>query len=309
MPRYHAPVERLPLCLNGTQPAAPLAPIDATIDDESIHVAFYDTRRRPNVYGMRRAAALINNSRVRFHALLSYPVPIDGMRTTKLFLSPPASCIHRNLCRLAHGPGPQYLYKPLLHWVFSQDVKQIIVLDTDVVLVRDISELWAQFKFFGSAVLGIANEQSNLYRDGAIGKNGGVQLLDLAKMRVSQRYADALDYYASGARYIGYLGDQTLYSYMAGNHSDLLYNLPCEWNRQLSMHFGFRNATVHACLQPCGIMHANYLSLKCVAELMQKDPSCKNWRSIYTGQSTCPKSKRSEFRKAATRFFSDCCRV
>ncbi|KAL1529306.1 hypothetical protein AB1Y20_000260 [Prymnesium parvum] len=268
---------------------------------------------------MRRAAAVFNSSRIQFHALLSFPQPIEGMRVTPLRLPAPARCIHANLCRLAHGPGPQYLYKPLLHWVFPRDVKQVIVLDTDVVVVRDIAELWAQFRHFGTAVLGVANEQSNLYHGTSIGKNGGVQLLDLEKMRNSQRYAEALDYYASGPRYIGYLGDQTLYSFMAVSHSDLLFQLPCEWNRQLSMQFGFRNATVHACPRRCGLLHANFGILKCVATVMQSDPSCETWSRLRTGVSfsgamppqiaSCPASRKGEFRRAATRFFSDCCRA
>jgi len=324
MPKGHGrpPVALLPLCLNGTQPLAPPAPPGAAVgDDGLIHVAFYDTRRRPNEKGMRRASALFNSSRVRFHALLTYPRQIEGFRVTPLTMPPSASCIHRNLCRLSHGPGPQYLYKPLLHWVFPQDVQRVIVLDTDVVVLRDIGELWAEFDRFGTAMVGIANEQSNLYHNHAIGKNGGVQLLDLAKMRASQRYADALDLYASGSdrRYIGYLGDQTLYSFMAWSHADLLYQLPCEWNRQLSMQFGFRNASVHSCPRRCGLLHANFGVLKCVANVMQSDPSCETWKQLRTGVTAngappppavaaCPGSRRGEFRRAATRFFSDCCR-
>ena len=129
---------------------------------------------------MIRAAALVNSSRVRFHALLSYPRPVPGMRVAPLAVQGPAACLYRNLCRQAHGPGRQYLYKPLLHWVLAADVRRVIVLDTDVVVLRDISELWAEFGRFGDAMIGVANEQSNLYSGDAIGKNGGVQLLDLA---------------------------------------------------------------------------------------------------------------------------------
>ena len=41
--------------------------------------------------------------------------------------------------------------------------------------------------------------------------------MDLEGMRASRRYTEALDSYASGhaGRWIGSLGDQTLYSYMA----------------------------------------------------------------------------------------------
>ena len=47
-------------------------------------------------------------------------------------------------------------------------------------------------------MLGVGNEQSNLYKGNWTGKNGGVQLLDLAAMRASRRYTEALDSYASG---------------------------------------------------------------------------------------------------------------
>jgi hypothetical protein len=251
----------LPLCLNGTMPKVPPPALDADGSD-LIHVAFYDTRRKPNEKGMLKAAALFNSSRVRFHALLSYPQAIRGMRVHSLHLPPRARCIHRNLVRLSHGPGPQYLYKPLLHWVLPQDVERLIVLDTDVVMIRGIEELWAEFDHFGGAMLGVAKEQSNLYRcvswvqtggmwaghchawrpsvthrslpahrRGAIGANGGVQLLHLGRMRSSVRYAVGLDHYAAGldGRWIGYLGDQTLYSFMGSSHPDLFYQLVRAW--------------------------------------------------------------------------------
>ena len=82
--------------------------------------------------------------------------------------------------RLSHGPGPQYLYKPLLHHVMPADVDRLILLDTDVVVVRDIRDLHAEFDF-GTAVLGVSNEQSNLYGKNGEGKNGGVQLLHFAQ--------------------------------------------------------------------------------------------------------------------------------
>uniref|UniRef100_A0A7S0PZA7 Hexosyltransferase n=1 Tax=Coccolithus braarudii TaxID=221442 RepID=A0A7S0PZA7_9EUKA len=322
---------------NGTQLISPPALHGLSFSDNGnlmYDVAFYDTRSNPNEKGMRRAAALFNSSRVRFHALLSYPREIQGMHVTVLSLPDPARCIYRNLCRLSHGPGPKYLYKPLLHWVFSQDVKRIIVLDTDVVVIRPISELWAQFDHFGDAMIGIAYEQSRLYVDQHgknYGTNGGVQLLDLEKMRASKRYAEALDWLASGIGqsqhgnangryYIGYLGDQTLYSYLAKSHPDLLYRLPCEWNRQLSMHFSTRNASVHACPQPCGVLHANFGPLKCVAGIMQSNPSCETWKQLRTGVALnngalpmkfakCPGSREREFRSFSERFFSDCCRA
>ena len=146
------------LCLrNLTEDAAPSALDYTAAWDSMIHVAFYDTRTRPRLYDMRMAAAVFNTSSVFFHVLLAHPRPVPGMRVTDISSLPPlASCLHRNLkrsvvlavaaalaptlvltltltltltlnllltlTRLAHGPGPQYLMKPLLHWALPRQV-------------------------------------------------------------------------------------------------------------------------------------------------------------------------------------------
>ena len=246
-PHYKGPPPLRPSCLNHTE-GLTSAPDYTPAWDSKIHVAFYDTRRKPRIYDMRMAAALFNTTQVMFHVLLARPPqqPVPGMRVTDISRLPPlAGCLHRNLKRLAHGPGPQYLMKPLLHWVLPREVKRVILLDTDVVVLHGIAPLWAlvrvrtalprpappappspcpaplsrdtrllsfhllssparlgrtaQFaRFGGDAVLGVGNEQSNLYKKNMTGKNGGVQLLSLAKMRSSRSYTEALDSYASG---------------------------------------------------------------------------------------------------------------
>ena len=42
-------------------------------------------------------------------------------------------------------------------------------------------------------------------------------------------------------KYIGYLGDQTLYTLAYASAPRLFYKVGCEWNRQLNMQFGFSN--------------------------------------------------------------------
>lgn len=289
-------------------------------DDGRIHVAFFDTRPRPSADSMLRAAKLFNASNVQIHALLRSPMEIKGMRVHALTMPTHAECIYKGLARLAHGPGPHYLYKPLLHWIMPPDVRKLILVDHDTVLVRPVAELWAEFQRFGGALIGVGNEQSLLYQKKSnwelVGKNGGVQLLDLAAMRASSDYSEAIDRVASGeaGRYIGYLGDQTLYTFMAASHPRFFYNLPCQWNRQLSLHFGFKNASVHRCEERCGLVHANYAPLKCVANLMQQDPSCASWKRLQDEALTsksCPRnlqpSARRMFMSSVRVFFSDCC--
>ena len=72
------------------------------------------------------AAGVFNTSSVLLHVLLSHPRPVPGMRVTDVSKLPPlAACLHRNLRQLAHGPGPQYLMKPLLHWALPRQVRRL----------------------------------------------------------------------------------------------------------------------------------------------------------------------------------------
>ena len=191
--RYSGPPPILPSCLNGTLPP----PSEGVADDGLIHVAFFDTRPRPDTGAMLAAAKQIRKAggaeAVRFHVLLHarFQLEVPGMTRTPLTLPPSAQCLFRGLQRLAHGPGPAYLYKPLLHFLLPS-VRQLILLDTDTVVLRPIAELWRHFSHFGGAVLGVANEQTNMYQRASgwteIGKNGGVQLLHLHAMRTSTEY-------------------------------------------------------------------------------------------------------------------------
>jgi len=202
--------------------------------------------------------------------------------------------------------------KPLLHFVLPPSVRRVLVLDTDVVMIRPLAELWGQFARFGpEAVLGLVAEQSSLYSGNAIGKNGGVQLLHLERMRRSPAYAAALDHYATGrgGAWLGYLGDQTLYSFMAYSHGALFHSLGCEWNRQLSVHFGLEAQRQHACAAPCGLLHANSPDLKCIGTAMQlANGSCVEWRRLQRN-SSCVRNRGvgAKFRTAAATYFASCC--
>jgi len=287
-------------------------------EDGLIHVAFYDTRapQRRNWMGVLRAAAMLDGPGVRLHALLASPLPPSvpaHIRVAALELrSPGARCLHANLVRLSHGPGRTYLLKPLLHFVLPPSVRRVLVLDTDVVMIRPLAELWGQFARFGpEAVLGLVAEQSSLYSGNAIGKNGGVQLLHLERMRRSPAYAAALDHYATGrgGAWLGYLGDQTLYSFMAYSHGALFHSLGCEWNRQLSVHFGLEAQRQHACAAPCGLLHANSPDLKCIGTAMQlANGSCVEWRRLQRN-SSCVRNRGvgAKFRTAAATYFASCC--
>ena len=119
---------------------------DTSTWDRLIHVAFYDTRKNPAIGTMRAAAKLFNSSGIFFHVILGNPQPVPGMRVTAMSMTQPIiKCLHRNLKQLSHGPGPAYLLKPLLAWIMPTAVRRVILLDTDVVVLRGLAPLWADF--------------------------------------------------------------------------------------------------------------------------------------------------------------------
>ena len=223
---------------------------------------------------------------------------------------------YKRLASSATGPGPIYLYKPLLHLVLPRWLEKVIVLDTDIFLFSDIAQLWAAFARFGpSELIGVAEEQAPAtlaraltpalirapaptqtpcpeeqapsYQEvralGGFGVNGGVQLLALDKMRASASYAARMASYASRGHAglpmkpggIGWLGDQTLYSWMSANGSKggraVFHMLPCGWNRQIGTHMaawpGFWAR--HACASRCHLLHGNYMNHKGLMESLK----------------------------------------
>lgn len=249
-------------------------------------------------------------SRVRFHLLVDRPVEKlrrqmmtapqwRGVPKSKVLLhsindiSSKARMLYRRLSSTATGPGGIYLYKPLMHMVLPSWLERVIVLDTDLFLFSDIRGLWSEFDRFGpNELLGVAAEQCPSYQEvqalGGLGVNGGVQLLALGKMRESAHYASLIDRYARGFRGresppmkpggIGWLGDQTLYSWMTVNGTgarQVFHILPCGWNRQIGTHMagwkGFWRS--HRCADRCHLLHGNYVGHKRLMETLKQDPT------------------------------------
>ena len=70
------------------------------------------------------------------------------------------------------------------------------------------------------------------------GFNSGVLLMDLDRMRKSERYntlldSDIVEKLTQKYSYKGHLGDQDFYTLVSLENEDLFYVLPCTWNRQL----------------------------------------------------------------------------
>ena len=122
-------------------------------------------------------------STVRFHLLVDKSPAVlrremkaraawRGVPTERVYLhatyeiSASTRMLYKRLSRTATGPGPIYLYKPLLHLVLPQWLSRVIVLDTDLFLFEDVAGLWAQFDAFAPGeLLGVATEQCPSYQE------------------------------------------------------------------------------------------------------------------------------------------------
>ena len=84
---------------------------------------------------------------------------------------------------------------------------------------------------------------------------------------------------------IGWLGDQTLYSWMSVNGTgarEVFHLLPCGWNRQIGTHMaGWKGFWVaHACQGPCHLLHGNYAAHKRFMESLKQDPTGDSCRAV-----------------------------
>mmetsp|Transcript_10821 Transcript_10821/g.20987 ORF Transcript_10821/g.20987 Transcript_10821/m.20987 type:complete len:323 (-) Transcript_10821:378-1346(-) len=220
-----------------------------------------------------------------------------------------------------------FMLKPFMAWILPSNIPRVIMLDMDVAFLRPPHQLWAKFEFFDDALVGLAREQSDLYTwatNLAHAYNGGVQLLDLARMRGPEeaRYISALTAacrtheeiarqygkrrnctkFAPTSVRFGMLGDQSLYTYMAYKEQSLFFNIGCEWNRQLgswlssspsSKRGWLERPDLHACpTERCAALHANGAGLKCAAALLRTNSSCANWKDFVrrTGEKALVKT-------------------
>lgn len=285
------------------------------------HVAFFDSRVVPDLGAMQRVARMANATSpphsVQFHAIVSARSAWDaqrnlpGVRVHALHLSAAASCLYKYLSASSHGPGPQYLQKVILPWILPASVRRVLVLDTDVVVLGNVWELWRSFGHFRGAVVGLVNEQNDLYAP-MVGRNGGLQLLDLERMRTSRAYLHVLDTFNVHGHKIGYLGDQTFYTVLGHIRPLLVHALGCEWNRQLNTHFGANVGQFGRCERGCAVLHANQAPVKCLVRQLQRRTHvpCHEWNRLVESGPSCVRmdnASRTVFRNALRLHFASCC--
>ncbi|CAH8662529.1 hypothetical protein MS3_00003357 [Schistosoma haematobium] len=150
--------------------------------------------------------------------------------------------------------GIKSCLKLLLPEILPKSVKQVIVLDTCLLLNTDINELWDHFRYFKSShILGVTMEQNpefevvmkSLIRGWrGYGYNSGVVLMDLAKLRSAawnHLWMSAIKFVMKATRYLS-AGEQGVINLIMFRNNETFYKIPCEWNIQLSS-----GVDVHRC--------------------------------------------------------------
>jgi UDP-xylose:glucoside alpha-1,3-xylosyltransferase len=120
-------------------------------------------------------------------------------------------------------------------------IDSILYVDTDVLFISDISDVWDHFKKFNSSQLaalapeheeptmGWYNRFATHPYYGKLGLNSGVMLMNLTRMREFKFVEKILPLYKQYKNHIPW-GDQCLLNILFHFHPDKLYVYDCEWN-------------------------------------------------------------------------------
>ncbi|XP_076748862.1 xylosyl- and glucuronyltransferase LARGE1 isoform X1 [Xylocopa sonorina] len=147
-----------------------------------------------------------------------------------------------------HYSGVYGLLKLILPDALRED--RVVVFDTDVTVLNDVSLLWQTFeKFGGDQALGLTENQSHWYIKAlsygqrpwpALGRgfNTGVMLMHLRKLR-GRKFMSLWE--AVTKRVLAHipetsLADQDIINAVIKEHPSLVHKIECTWNIQLSDH-------------------------------------------------------------------------
>ncbi|CAL4062930.1 unnamed protein product [Meganyctiphanes norvegica] len=147
-----------------------------------------------------------------------------------------------------HYSGIFGLMKLTLNKALPNNLRKVIVLDTDITVATNIAELWNLFsKFNSKQYIGLVENQSDWYLGKlwkshrpwpALGRgyNTGVMLIRLDLMR-SNNWSGMWRETAEKELVTllsTQLADQDIINAVVKQHPEIVYNLPCQWNVQLS---------------------------------------------------------------------------
>ncbi|XP_011299721.1 glycosyltransferase-like protein LARGE2 isoform X2 [Fopius arisanus] len=148
-----------------------------------------------------------------------------------------------------HYSGVYGLLKLILPEALSEDY--VLVLDTDVTILTDLSSLWDLLNQFNSLhMLGLAENQSDWYKKNlatgqrpwpAVGRgyNTGIMLMNLKALRINNfhdLWVDSANEVLQNISNFTSLADQDVINAVIKKYPHVIYTLDCTWNVQLSDH-------------------------------------------------------------------------
>nr|CAH8870916.1 unnamed protein product [Trichobilharzia regenti] len=171
-----------------------------------------------------------------------------------------------------HPAGAKPFIKLLLPDVLPATINKVIIIDVDMLFNADIVELWNHFENFqGTQMIGMAVEQNphfhfvmkKLIKEWrGYGYNGGILLFDLFKLRsiMWNEIWISVTAYLMGSK--GYLetGEQDVMNMVVFKYADLLYEIPCQWNVQLSAGADITRCPI-SWLSPVELRKSNYSTI------------------------------------------------
>lgn len=149
------------------------------------------------------------------------------------------------------------------------DTDSIIYLDTDALVLSDITDLWSIFKRFDEwQIFACANEtdvyvSSNWYQRNSVrfpfygvsGFNSGVLLMNLTRMR-DFRFVDKATLVYEQYGHVTFLVDQDILNILAFFHPEITYSLDCAWNFR-TIHCGREFICAEAARTGPKLLHGN----------------------------------------------------
>ncbi|CAL8092319.1 unnamed protein product [Calicophoron daubneyi] len=126
--------------------------------------------------------------------------------------------------------------------ILPDEVKQVIAMDTDMLLNQDIRNLWREFESFSPEQMigGVFQQTNNLLRYTrskyhkiiGTGINSGLLLLHVDRMRSfdwSQKWRNTIKEFISLEKPWAFR-DQVVYNAILYSNQQILHEIPCEWN-------------------------------------------------------------------------------
>ncbi|KAL2091486.1 hypothetical protein ACEWY4_013749 [Coilia grayii] len=210
---------------------------------------------------MIKSALIFSVKKIKFHIFAEQELSMEFEKGLSHWPRPLSAKFHYSIYPITFSVGNaaewKKLFKPcaaqrLFLPVILKDVDALLYVDTDVLFLRPMDDIWSFFKAFNSTQLAAMAPEHEIPKIGwysrfarhpfygVTGVNSGVMLMNLTRIR-STRFKNSM--IASGLSWEDMLhplyqkyknhitwGDQDLLNIIFHYNPECLYTFPCQWN-------------------------------------------------------------------------------